>query len=71
MQKELGRYLFSVFLEKRKSKRHSKKNPPKAQQKLLKIRVASSSKNNEGSIPKYEQRVKAYAIALLAADESS
>ena len=25
MQKELGRYLFPVFLEKRKSKRHLKK----------------------------------------------
>ena len=29
LQKELGRYLFPVFLEKRKSKRHSKKYPPK------------------------------------------
>ena len=29
MQKELGRYLFSVFLEKRKIDRHLKKYPPK------------------------------------------
>jgi len=29
MQKELGRYLFSVFLEKRKIYRHLKKYPPK------------------------------------------
>ena len=31
MQKELGRYLFPVFLKKRKSKQHSKLNPPKPQ----------------------------------------
>ena len=28
LQKELGRYLFPVFLEKRESERHSKKYPP-------------------------------------------
>ena len=35
LQKELGRYLFPVFLEKRKSKRHSKKYPPKEAQTQL------------------------------------
>ena len=32
LQKELGRYLFPVFLEKRKSKPHLKKYPPKRPQ---------------------------------------
>ena len=35
MQKELGRYLFPVFLEKRKSKQHSKQNPPKPSENML------------------------------------